>query len=213
LLLRGKAACCGARISVQYVIIELFTAILFVLIYWQFPFVQKWDGALVVDAEEMIRFFHAAVLLTLLLICSVIDLHRQIIPDVLSLPLIALTPVVVYFHPDLDVWSAFWGVVGGGGVLYIIAWLYYFARREAGLGFGDVKFLAGIGGWLGYQSLFPTLFVASITGALTGLGIMLVTRSADLKTRLPFGPFLALGATIHLLFGQELQELLWTRGG
>lgn len=208
LILRGKAACCGGRISIQYPLVEVFTALVFVICYWQFPFVQSIQPEVVLVSDDLIRFFHATVFSSLLIICSVIDFHHQIIPDKISLPMVAVTPVIVYLHPELDWLSALIGVVAGAGVLYAVAWIYFLVRKEPGLGMGDVKLLAGIGGWLGYQSLLPTVFIASISGAVIGLMLMMVKRSMTLKTALPFGPFLALGAWLHLMFGQFIQEFL-----
>ncbi len=210
LILRGKARCCGAKISVQYFLVELFTAILFPTIYWLFPFIISWQAGVVVDSPDMIRCFHALAFTSLLLICSVIDLEHQIIPDVLSLPMLLATPLVVYLHPDLDWKSALFGVLLGGGSLYIVAWLYYTIRHEYGLGMGDVKLLAAIGGWLGYQSILTTIFWGSILGSFVGLGVIIVRRQMDLKTRLPFGPFLSIAAASYLLFGQFLAEYLIT---
>jgi leader peptidase (prepilin peptidase)/N-methyltransferase len=210
LILRGRASCCGAKIPVQYFLVELFTAILFPTIYWLFPFILSWQAGTVVDSEEMMRCFHALAFTSLLLICSVIDFEHQIIPDVLSLPMLLATPLVVYLHPDLDWKSALIGVLIGGGSLYTVAWLYYLIRRDYGLGMGDVKLLAAIGGWLGYQSILTTIFWGSILGSFVGLGVIIIRRKMDLKTRLPFGPFLSIAAASYLLFGQFLAEFLIT---
>lgn len=209
IFLRGRAACCGARISVQYPLVELASALLFATIYWIFPFVIRGSG-FAIDSAEMIRCFHALIFTSLLLICSVIDLEHQIIPDVLSLPMLALTPLVVYLHPDLDWKSALIGVLIGGGSLYAVAWLYYLIRRDYGLGMGDVKLLAAIGGWLGYQSILTTIFWGSILGSIVGVGVIIYSRKLDLKIRLPFGPFLSVAAVSYLLFGQFLAEYLIT---
>ncbi len=210
ILQKGRAACCGQKISVQYVLVELGTAILFAVIYWIFPFVVRSSGGLVIDSPELMRCLHALIFTSLLLICSVIDLEHQIIPDVLSIPMILLSPLVVYLHPELDWKSSLIGVVIGGGSLYTVAWLYYIVRREYGLGMGDVKLLAAIGGWLGYQSILTTIFWGSILGSFVGIGVIIVTRSMNLKTKLPFGPFLSFAAVSYLLFGQFLAEYLIT---
>ena len=86
--------------------------------------------------------------------------------------------------------------------------MYWLIRREVGMGMGDVKLLAAIGGWLGYQAIVPTVFYGSLLGALGGLLIMAVSRRLDLRTAIPFGPFLALGAIIHLLMGPYIQDLM-----
>jgi len=122
-----------------------------------------------------------------------------------------LTPLVAYLHPDLDYFSAFVGVIAGGGSLFLIQWLYILVRREVGLGFGDVKLLAMIGGWLGYQSIFSTIFLASVVGSVFGILIfpLLSGRKMHLRAAIPFGPFLALGAFTHLIFGPQIRELLY----
>jgi leader peptidase (prepilin peptidase)/N-methyltransferase len=84
-----------------------------------------------------------------------------------------------------------------------VAWVYWLIRREYGLGFGDVKLLAAIGGWLGWQAVFPTLFLGSITGTLVAVAIMLVARRFSWQMKIPFGPYLAIGAVSHLLWGAE----------
>ena len=209
LVLRGRARCCGARISVQYPLVELFSALMFVLMYWRFPFVKSYIGGLVLDSEWFLRFSHASIFFSLLLVCSVIDIHLQIIPDKISLPMIALAPAVAALHPELTLVSSLLGILIGGGALYLVAWLYYLVRREIGLGFGDVKLLAAIGGWLGYESIFATVFIGSTIGSVIGLFVMLILRSSDMKIKLPFGPFLSLGAMTYLLFGQTLQEFFF----
>ncbi len=214
LLLRGKAKCCGTRLSIQYPLVEALTGCLFVVIYWKFPFAGFTNGGLIQwDNANIIRAFHAATLISLLLVCSGIDWRHMIIPDVISLPMIALTPAVVLIHPDLDWTSGLIGVLAGGASLYGIAWLYWLVRKEVGMGMGDVKLLAGIGGWLGYQAIIPTIFYGSIMGAVGGLAVMLFTRRLNLKSAIPFGPFLAVGAVIHLLVGPYIQELFVVSGG
>ncbi len=212
LFLRGKARCCGIRLSLQYPLVEAISATMFVVIYWKFPFVLFSGGLLQWDYGNIIRAFHAATLCSLLLVCSGIDWRHMIIPDVISLPMIALTPLVVMIHPDLDWTSGLVGVLAGGLSLYGIAWLYWVVRKEVGMGMGDVKLLAGIGGWLGYQSIIPTIFYGSIMGAVGGLLVMALTRKLNFKSAIPFGPFLAAGAVIHLLIGSYLQELLMVSG-
>lgn len=206
--LRGKTACCGQKLSFIYPVVELLTAILFVAVYWKYPFlIQKgmiWD----LGYPNIMRCLHGFVFVSILIVCSFIDFRLMIIPDVISLPMIALTPVVAWLHPDLTLMTAVVGAVAGGGILYFIAWAYWLIRKEVGMGMGDVKLLAGIGGWLGYQAIIPTVFYGSILGTILGLSAMAFKRSLNMKSAVPFGPFLAVGAIIHLLMGSYLQELL-----
>jgi leader peptidase (prepilin peptidase)/N-methyltransferase len=194
---------------VQYPLVEFGSACLFVLVYWAYPFlIHSGAGQLVVDSAEFLRFIHAAVFCSLLLICSVIDLELQIIPDVISLPMIAVSPLVAWLHPELDLRSSPIGIVLGGGIFYAIAWAYVLIRKEYGLGLGDVKLLAAIGGWLGYQAILTTIFWASILGAVIGLAVMLITGQRNLKLKLPFGPFLSFAAILYHLFGRALTDVV-----
>ena len=208
-LLRGRARCCGARLSLQYPAVEAFTALITVVLYWNWPFVGDLGGRLIIDHMAAVRFGHAAIFVWLLTVCSVIDMRHMIIPDVISLPMVALTPLIVWIHPDLTWQSAAIGVVVGGGCLYAIAWIYWLIRREVGMGMGDVKLLAAIGGWLGYQAILPTVLYGSVLGAAWGLGAMAVTRRTSMQTAIPFGPFLAIGAVAHLVVGFKLKEWLF----
>jgi leader peptidase (prepilin peptidase)/N-methyltransferase len=208
LFLKGKARCCGAKISPQYVLVEFFTAILFSFIYWKVPFMIHHGTNFGWDPANFIRAVHMVIFSCSMMICAVIDWRLMIIPDVISLPMIAMTPLVVWLHPDLDWRSAALGVVAGFGLLYGIAWLYWVMRKEVGMGMGDVKLLAAIGGWLGVQAIVPTVLLGSLGGALCGLFYMVYRRQFDLKVALPFGPFLVSGALVHMFFGGILQEIL-----
>ena len=204
LLLRGRTACCQQKLSMQYPLIELSTALLLAMLYFYAPFFSS-DG---IAYPQLMRYLHAAIFCCLLLVASVIDLHHMIIPDEISLTMVALTPLVVYLHPELDWQSAGIGVVVGGGVIYAIAWAYQLLRGKAGMGMGDAKLLAGMGGWLGWQAVLPILLYASLLGTLTALILLPLSKKRyNLQSALPFGPFLALGAVMHLFFGHDLQIL------
>ncbi len=213
LFLRGKARCCGVKLSPQYPLVELLAAIAFVVIYWKYPFIALKGGTIEWHYADAIRCAHAVIFCSLLIVVSAIDFRLMIIPDVISLPMIVLTPVVVWLHPDLDWLSATLGVAIGGFSLYAIAWIYWLIRHEVGMGMGDVKLLAAIGGWLGYQAIIPTVFYGSILGAASGLVFIAASRKMTLKAAIPFGPFLALGAIIHLIIGPYLQMIAFRPAG
>ena len=210
LWLRGRSRCCKQSLSMLYPTIEVLTGALFVLLYWKFPFIDLSGSSLQIQPDQWIRWLHSAVLTSVLVVCSAIDFRLMIIPDVISLPMIAVVPGVVFLHPELDWFSALAGVLAGGGSLYLVAWIYWVWKRKAGLGMGDVKLLAFIGGWLGYQAIFPTILVGSVLGAMVGLVLLLRSSGFTLKSALPFGPFLAIGAWIQLIAGQWLQ--IWIGG-
>lgn len=210
ILLRGRSHCCKKSISWQYPIVESITGIGFILIYWKFPFLYTLNEVIEISPADLIRFIHGSLFFSLLMICSVIDFHHMIIPDVISLPMIAVSPLVFYFHPELSWQSSLLGILIGGGLLYGVAWLYWLIRKQVGMGMGDVKLLAAIGGWLGYQSLLPTIFYGSIIGSTFGLIGIIFFKKYQTNSAIPFGPFLAIGAMIHLLFGLQFFNLLFS---
>ena len=210
-ILRGKAKCCGAKLSWQYPLVEIATALIFGFMYLKFPF----GGWSLRDAHynvpDLIRYFHASIFVCLMLTMSVIDAKLMIIPDVLSLGMLGFSPLVAWLHPDLDLKSSAIGIIAGGGILYMVAWGYWLVRKQYGLGFGDVKLLAAIGGWLGWQAIFQTLFLGSVVGSTIALVFMFIARRFSWQAKIPFGPYLAIGAVTHLLFGPEL--FIWISGG
>lgn len=209
LAIGGRSRCCGTSISAQYPIVEALTGVLILVAYAKWPFwapSMMGGGLPVFDSTEFLRFAHGFIFLTLLFLCSVIDIKHMIVPDVISLSMVAFTPVVVWAHPELSWQSALGGVIAGGGVLYVVAWLYWVLRREVGMGMGDVKLLAAIGGWLGWQAVVPTILYGSIMGSVVGIAFILASRDRGLRTAIPFGPFLSIGAALHLMVGQSIQE-------
>ena len=153
------------------------------------------------------EFFFYFLFLAALLVIIFIDIHHQIIPDVISLPGIVIGFGGSFFNTMVTWQQSGLGILFGGGILFAIAYGYYlFARRE-GMGGGDIKLLGMIGAFLGVQSLLFVVFASSLTGSIVGIGAM-IRQGKGGQTRIPFGPFLALGA-IGFLFFQEQVFRLW----
>lgn len=190
-LLGGKCRKCRAPISIQYPIVELVTALLFLIVVSLTP-----PGPLV---------FSRLIFVCILIALFGIDLEHQILPNTITLPGIAIGLIFSFIAPPG--WrSSSIGIVLGGGVLYGIAWAYYLVRREEGLGMGDVKMLAMIGAFLGWKAVLVTLVLSSFSGALLGLALIAAQRGG-MKLALPFGTFLALGALAAMFAGDPL--LAW----
>jgi leader peptidase (prepilin peptidase)/N-methyltransferase len=177
-LLGGKCHACGAPISIQYPLVELTTGILFLLVAWLTP-----AGPLL--AARLL-------LVVILVVLFGIDLHHQILPNVITLPGIVIGFLFSLIAPPGWMDSAI-GIALGGGILYGIAAAYYAVRREEGLGMGDVKMLAMIGAFLGWKAVLVTVILSSFAGAVVGIGIIAFSRGS-MRLALPFGTFLALGA-------------------
>jgi len=189
LLLRGRCSHCHGQISLQYPLIELTMAILATALMYKFQ--------LSVAAAGYFLFCAA------LLVIIVIDIHHQIIPDVISLPGIILGVLFSFINPTVTWQSSLIGVLVGGGILYAVAFFYYLLRKVDGLGGGDIKLLAMIGAWLGWQSLPFVIFASSFSGSAVGLIVMFYQKKGG-QTRIPFGPFLSLAALIYTFYSEKI---------
>ncbi len=198
--LRGKCGHCKNSISLQYPVVELLMALLAIAVVATF-------GISITAAGYML--FCAS-----LLAITWIDIHHQIIPDKISLPGIFIGFFFSFVNINVTWQNSLLGLLIGGGVLYAIALLYMILRKQEGMGGGDIKLLAMIGAFLGWQSLLFVIFFSSVTGTVVGLGAMVKQRKGG-ATRIPFGPFLALAALIYLFFQTQIIHLfiLYSQGG
>jgi leader peptidase (prepilin peptidase) / N-methyltransferase len=188
IVLRGRCRTCGDRISLRYPTIEAITAAMFALGWWYY-------GPGVLLASRL-------VLGCALVVLFEIDREHHILPHAITLPGIA-AGFAFSFFTDPGWVSSLAGIVIGGGTLLAIAYGYYFLRHEEGLGMGDFKMLAMIGAFLGWPLTLLTLMMASVSGSIVGV-FLLLTRRGGMKSALPFGTFLALGAAIAATIGPGL---------
>ena len=190
LLVGGRCRTCRVAVSPMYPIVEAGTAFLFLLQYWQLGW-QPLLGIRLMFVAAMIALF-------------VIDLQHRILPNVITLPGVVIgVAVSLLFEPG---WRAsLIGVVVGGGALWAVGEAYFRIRGEEGMGMGDVKMLAMIGAFLGWQLMLVTLLIASLAGSAFGGGMILLDRGS-MKYALPLGSFLAAGALIATHVGRPLLE-------
>jgi leader peptidase (prepilin peptidase)/N-methyltransferase len=186
LWLRGRCRECKNRISIQYPIVELITALLFVVMVWITPLSPLLASRLL--------------LVCILIALFGIDLEHQILPNSITLPGVVAGLLLSTIGPP-GIRDALIGTVLGGAILYAVAMGYYLWRREEGLGMGDVKMLAMIGAFLGWQMVLVTLMLATFSGALIGMALIALQRG-NMKLALPFGTFLAAGAVAAMLVGE-----------
>ncbi|HUY63200.1 MAG TPA: A24 family peptidase [Acidimicrobiales bacterium] len=145
---------------------------------------------------------------------SAVDIERYMIPNRIVYPtLVALIPLLV-LSSALD---HRWGSLARAAIAGAVAFAGFFAVHLAvpkGMGFGDVRLSGVIGvatGWLGLGHAFVAFFAAFVLGAVIGIGVMAVTHGGR-KTRIPFGPFMAAGAVVAVLWGNPLAHALFHRG-
>ena len=184
----GRCRKCRTRISIRYPLVELATMALFVV----HGEVFGWSALLVP------RLLFACAMVVLF----AIDLEHHLLPNVITLPGIAIGLISSTVLPPGLV-DALLGVALGGGVLWLIGEAYYRFSGHEGMGGGDVKMLAMIGAFLGWKLVLITLVLSSVAGSLIGLFVILIKRGG-LKYALPYGTFLALGALTASLAGERI---------
>jgi leader peptidase (prepilin peptidase)/N-methyltransferase len=190
LLLLGRCRHCHHPISPQYPLVEATTGLLSLALF------VKMGASL---EYVLFMLFGAS-----LIVIAFIDLQHKIIPDVLSIPGIILGLAFSLIPSSSLSWiDSLIGILGGGGFLLLVALAFEKLTGRQGMGMGDVKMLAMIGAWMGWRALLFIVLLSSLTGSLIG-GILLLLSRQGVRTKIPFGPFLALGTLIYLFFGNEL---------
>ena len=196
MILRGRCGGCGSRISVRYPAVELLNSIAYIICF--------------------VHFGIAIVLPFSFLLCSaaialaMIDAEHMILPNKITYSIFVAFLVFRLIEgasqggasPILD------GVIGGivgGGFLWSLGALWKLLRGIDGMGLGDVKMMAGVGMFIGWELVLFAIFVGALTGTIGGL-FLSRRNSADLQTRIPFGVFLAIGSVISMLAGKTIIE-------
>lgn len=139
-----------------------------------------------------------------LLAITGIDLQHYIIPDSISLPGIVLGLLFSFINPFVSWQSALIGIIAGGGILWTITVGYTLLRKKEGMGGGDIKLLAMIGAWLGWQSLPFVIFFSALSGAIVGSVTLYLLKKGQ-ENQIPFGPFLSVAALLYLFFSETIQ--------
>jgi leader peptidase (prepilin peptidase)/N-methyltransferase len=190
LILRGRCRHCQASFSIRYPAVETMTALAAMATAAHF--------GITAQGCVWLTFFCT------LTVISFIDYDFQIIPDIISLPgipIFALASIFTGYHPWKESLA---GILMGGGSLYVVAMIYHFIRKEEGMGGGDIKLLAMIGAATGWQGVLFTLFAGSLLGTIAGCLVMAIKRSITPRLKIPFGPYLSMGAIVYIFKGEEL---------
>jgi len=192
LVLRGKCRACGWRIPVRYPLVELLTGI-------------AAAGAMWISGPTLTTAWVFA-FMAIMIAITFIDWEHQIIPDPLSIGGTVLGWIGAAVCLHITLMQSVIGSLVGAGVILAIAMLYKAARKVDGMGGGDVKLMAMIGAFLGWQMVFAVLFVAAFAGSVYGV-ILLKRSNADGKTAVAFGSFLAPAAILMWFAGERLLAL------
>jgi leader peptidase (prepilin peptidase)/N-methyltransferase len=189
LVLGGRCRWCHAAISLRYPAVEMITALAFVI-----------QGMAFYDQPVLLA--SRLVLTAMLIALFGTDLETQRLPNVLTIPGTVVGLVFSVFVPPGMVASLV-GAALGAAILLAIRWTWQRATGVDAMGLGDVKMLAMIGAFLGWQQVFVVLFLASVAGALVGVTLAAAGRRS-MQSRLPFGTFLAAAAFAASLVGESL---------
>ena len=212
IVLGAKCRSCKAKISPLYPTIELLMGLLAILLM-RFLVPTELEATPYALASWAIYTLFVAMLVGL----SFIDLRWKMIPDQFSIYAIPFGIAAMFGLSQINPSGPFIGpspiesIIGAlAGILGLLAVIgtYWLIRREEGMGMGDVKLLGMMGAFLGWQALMPIVLVASVTGSVIGIALM-IGQGRGFRSQLPFGPFLSLGAIVYLFFWPTIQQGLF----
>lgn len=185
--LKGKCKYCKMKIGSKYAIIELVNAVMYLFLFMKFGF--------------SIEFLEFAILTSLLIVITSVDLESQIIPDefiVFGFAVIIIFIVISVFRGNLELLNSGIGLLLGGGIFLLIAVL-----SNGAMGGGDIKLMALLGFWFGWQSILLIMFLSFVLGAIISVTLLLF-KIKSRKDKIPFAPFIVLATILALFFGNEI---------
>ncbi len=215
LFLRGKCRNCENPISARYAAVELLTALLFLLTYWQIGFNAFLPVCLIFVSATVALIF--------------IDAENMILPNVITYPLLVFALLARLIFPlffgwsffsdlqvfpltylqDYPVWlvslaGAILGGLVGGGSLWLVGEIWKRLRGVDAMGLGDVKMMFAVGALLGWRLTLLSIFLGAFSGAVIGVFLIARQKEKDMQTQIPFGIFLGIGSIVALLFGEPI---------
>lgn len=193
LILRGKCRHCKSTISSRYPILELLMGVSWAGLAWHYGFSPL--------------LLQALLLVSLLWILTLIDLETGLLPNVLTFPGIVIGIGFSFWFGYLQ--DAVIGAVLGYGLFWLVARLFLMVTGREGMGYGDFKLLAMLGAFMGWQALPFIVFASSLAGAVVGI-LFLYLSHKDMRTEIPFGPYLAAAGMVWFLWGSDI--LQWYAG-
>lgn len=189
LFLKGRCSHCKSPISIRYPLIELLTAVLSLTVALHFG----------VTLQTIFALF----LTWSLIAMSIIDLHKLILPDDITMPVLWLGLIISLFTIFTDPVNSIIGAVAGYLILWSVYQLFKLLTGKEGMGYGDFKLLALFGAWFGWEYLPLIIILSSATGAVIGI-LMIALTKHQRDVPIPFGPYLAIAGWISMLWGNTI---------
>lgn len=213
LMLLGKCAYCKVPIRPRYMLVELLTAVLFLLVWLKLPLLD-WGQLLhlaPMDQPWLVLIYW--IFISGLLVGTFIDFEYMIIPDIITCGGAAAGLVLSTLLPALHGMdsagagfvASLKGLAVGGGILWLVSAIGSWMFRKDAMGQGDVKLLAAIGAFLGWQAVLFTLVISSFVGAAAGL-MQMAVGGRERAGRIPFGPYLSFAAILWVFWGPQLLQ-------
>ena len=195
LLLRGRCRHCRVSISIRYPGVELATSAASLLSFMR-------HGP---SLEYLVELAFVAAMIALIFI----DFDHQILPDSITLSGVVMGLALAWPRATITFIDALKGAALGASVLFLVSEAYFLLKKVEGMGFGDVKMMGMVGAFVAWKGVLLTLFLGSLVGSI--VGVIVIQRSGgDMKTKLPFGTFLGMGAIVTMYAGERVIE--WYSG-
>jgi leader peptidase (prepilin peptidase)/N-methyltransferase len=190
LVLLGRCGFCKARISFRYPLVEILTGLFFLFFFWKYGF--------------EIQFFVFSFLTLCLIPIFFIDLEHQIIPDWITLPGIVIGLGVSLLPKGIGIIPSGIGLLVGGGALYLTAVIGDKLFKKESMGGGDIKMAAMLGAFLGWQKVLLIFISSAFIGLIVSIIWMFLSEQVRKERVIPFGPFLAMGAMLAVIYGDQM---------
>jgi len=191
LFLKGKCSNCENKISIRYPLIELVSAITVTIVAFYFG--------------VTLQALFAICLTWALIALSMIDFDHQLLPDDITLPFLWLGIIINLFGIFTDIESSILGAIFGYGSLWLVYISFKLVTGKEGMGHGDFKLLAVLGAWFGWQALPLIIILSSVVGASIGI-LLMIFKSYNRTTAIPFGPYLAIAGWTSMLWGPYIMS-------
>ena len=191
-ILRGRTRCCRKKLSWQYPAIEFVTGFIFVMVFKDSPYY----------GISIIRTVLTASIMSCLIVIFVSDFKYHLISDYIQASFFLFSLLL-----HLKEFNQLPYYLLSGLVVSLPIFIIYYLSRERAMGLGDVFLALNIGFLLGWQAGFLALYIAFVTGAIYGVGLIFLKRK-KIKSRIPFGPFLVIGMVVMLFWGEKIMEII-----